>query len=96
MDLELQARKALEYDLRQALLKDELELHYQPLIDLEVQKVTAVEALLRWRHPSRGLVSPGEFIPLAEETGTDHLDWRVGAADGMPAGPCPGQDCASP
>jgi diguanylate cyclase (GGDEF)-like protein/PAS domain S-box-containing protein len=69
MDLELQARKALEYDLRQALLKDELELHYQPLIDLEAQKVTAVEALLRWRHPSRGLVSPGEFIPLAEETG---------------------------
>jgi diguanylate cyclase (GGDEF)-like protein/PAS domain S-box-containing protein len=69
MDAELQARKALEYDLRQALPKNELELHYQPLIDLELQKVTAVEALLRWRHPSRGLVSPGEFISLAEETG---------------------------
>ena len=69
MDLELQARKALEYDLRQALFKEELELHYQPLIDLKSQKVTAVEALLRWRHATRGLVSPGEFIPLAEETG---------------------------
>lgn len=69
MDLELQERKALEHDLRQALLKNELELHYQPLIDLESQSVTAVEALLRWRHPSRGLVAPGEFIPLAEETG---------------------------
>ncbi|TCL69481.1 EAL domain-containing protein [Rhizobium sp. BK251] len=69
MDLELQARKALEYDLRQAVLKDELEVHYQPLIDIETRAVAAVEALVRWRHPTRGLVSPGEFITLAEETG---------------------------
>jgi len=69
MDVELQARKALEYDLRQAVLKNELEVHYQPLIDLEARAVAAVEALVRWRHPTRGLVSPAEFIPLAEETG---------------------------
>jgi len=69
MDAELQERKALEYDLRQAVMKDELEIHYQPLIDLAQHGVAAVEALVRWRHPARGLVSPAEFIPLAEETG---------------------------
>ncbi|WP_018901016.1 EAL domain-containing protein [Rhizobium sp. 2MFCol3.1] len=69
MDAELQERRGLEYDLRQAVLKNELELHYQPLIDLENQTVAAVEALVRWRHPMRGLVSPADFIPLAEETG---------------------------
>lgn len=69
MDIELQARKALEHDLRQAVLKNELEVHYQPLIDLETRSITAVEALVRWRHPTRGLVSPADFIPLAEETG---------------------------
>jgi diguanylate cyclase (GGDEF)-like protein/PAS domain S-box-containing protein len=69
MDAELQERKALEYDLRQAVLKDELEVHYQPLIDLQKRQVAAVEALVRWRHPTRGLVSPVDFIPLAEETG---------------------------
>ncbi|WP_244480415.1 EAL domain-containing protein [Rhizobium sp. Root1220] len=69
MDAELQARKTLEYDLRQAVLKNELELHYQPLIELETNDVVAVEALVRWRHPTRGLVSPAEFIPLAEEIG---------------------------
>ncbi|WFS04556.1 bifunctional diguanylate cyclase/phosphodiesterase [Rhizobium tumorigenes] len=69
MDMELQARKALEHDLRQAVLKNELEVHYQPLIDLETRTITGVEALVRWRHPTRGLVSPADFIPLAEETG---------------------------
>jgi EAL domain-containing protein (putative c-di-GMP-specific phosphodiesterase class I) len=69
MDAELQERRGLEYDLRQAVLKNELELHYQPLIDLEQHTVAAVEALVRWRHPTRGLVSPADFIPMAEETG---------------------------
>ncbi|WP_337269648.1 bifunctional diguanylate cyclase/phosphodiesterase [Oryzifoliimicrobium ureilyticus] len=69
MDQELQERKALEHDLRQAVLKNQLELHYQPLIDVTTKKVVAVEALVRWRHPSRGLVPPSDFIPMAEETG---------------------------
>ncbi|WP_430246091.1 bifunctional diguanylate cyclase/phosphodiesterase [Neorhizobium sp. DAR64861/K0K2] len=68
MDLELQDRKALEHDLRQAILKNQLELHYQPLIDIGSKAVVAVEALIRWRHPTRGVVSPVDFIPLAEET----------------------------
>ena len=68
MDLELQERKSLEHDLRQAILKNQLELHYQPLIDISTSKVAAVEALIRWRHPTRGIVSPVDFIPLAEET----------------------------
>lgn len=69
MDLELQARKLLDYDLRQALVKDELEVFYQPLIGLEGKNITGIEALVRWRHPVRGLVSPDAFIPLAEENG---------------------------
>ena len=69
MDLNLQTRRKLEIDLRQAVAMDELELHYQPLVDLASGKVNAVEALVRWRHPERGLVSPDSFVPLAEETG---------------------------
>ena len=60
---------ALAADLRQALARDELVLHYQPLVDAASGKVHALEALLRWRHPLRGLVSPLDFIPLAEDTG---------------------------
>jgi diguanylate cyclase (GGDEF)-like protein/PAS domain S-box-containing protein len=62
------ARAALEKDLREALAKDEFLLYYQPQVDRSGHPVGA-EALLRWRHPERGLVSPAEFIPLAEETG---------------------------
>jgi diguanylate cyclase (GGDEF)-like protein/PAS domain S-box-containing protein len=69
MDAKLQARKALEHDLRQALAKGELEMHYQPLVTLDGQSLTGVEALMRWWHPERGLVPPAEFIPVAEETG---------------------------
>ncbi len=63
------ARRALEIDLRNALSRNEFELYYQPLVNLESGRITSCEALLRWRHPERGLVSPAEFIPLAEETG---------------------------
>lgn len=59
----------LESDLRQALEKGEFELHYQPKVDLGTGRINGCEALLRWRHPQRGMVSPGDFIPLAEETG---------------------------
>ncbi len=69
MNEHLHARRQLEHDLRHALQRDEFELHYQPLIDCQTGVVEGYEALLRWQHPVRGLVSPAEFIPLAEETG---------------------------
>jgi diguanylate cyclase (GGDEF)-like protein len=62
-------RATMEHDLRRALERSELRLHYQPLVDLSTGTVVAVEALLRWEHPTRGLVPPLSFIPLAEETG---------------------------
>ena len=69
MDARLQARLALEADLRQALANDQFLLFYQPMIDLRSNVVCGFEALLRWCHPTRGLVAPAEFIALAEETG---------------------------
>src|SRR6202008_1797300 len=69
MDAQMQARRMLELDLRQAVRSGELELFYQPFVDLHASAVTGFEALLRWRHPERGLVPPGDFIPLLEETG---------------------------
>jgi diguanylate cyclase (GGDEF)-like protein len=59
----------LANDLHNALVKDQLTLHYQPLIDLKNNSIVGVEALLRWYHPSRGLISAKEFIPIAEDTG---------------------------
>jgi diguanylate cyclase (GGDEF)-like protein len=69
MDARAQARRALEIDLRQALANKQFELHYQPQVDVDTGEVVALEALVRWRHPVRGLIAPSEFIPLAEETG---------------------------
>lgn len=69
MDASLQKRRALESDLRSALDRGEFELHYQPVVGARSGRVEGFEALLRWRHPERGLVSPSEFVPLAEETG---------------------------
>jgi diguanylate cyclase (GGDEF)-like protein/PAS domain S-box-containing protein len=69
MDLQLQARRALEVDLRRALSAGEFHLEYQPQINLALNKIVGMEALLRWTHPERGQISPSEFIPVAEETG---------------------------
>jgi EAL domain-containing protein (putative c-di-GMP-specific phosphodiesterase class I) len=68
MDALMQKRRALELDLRRALVNSEFELYYQPLVNLESGDVSGLEALLRWNHPERGVVSPLEFISLAEET----------------------------
>ncbi len=64
-----QSRRALEASLKEAVENEQLELHYQPIMAIDTGEVTGYEALVRWRHPERGLVPPMEFIPLAEETG---------------------------
>lgn len=69
MDLEAVERLNLERDLRGALDRNEFVLHYQPQLDLDALRVTGMEALVRWQHPTRGLIMPDTFIPLAEETG---------------------------
>jgi diguanylate cyclase (GGDEF)-like protein len=69
MDKEVQSRRALELDLREALSAGEFELHYQPLADLALDRIVSFEALLRWRHPVHGMISPASFIPIAEDTG---------------------------
>ncbi|MCJ9733340.1 diguanylate cyclase, partial [Bradyrhizobium sp. PRIMUS42] len=69
MDASAKARLSMEQDLRQALVNGGFEIHYQPLVDLRTNEVSGCEALLRWRHPERGMVSPAEFIPVAEDTG---------------------------
>ncbi|WGR91719.1 EAL domain-containing protein [Bradyrhizobium sp. ISRA435] len=69
MERQANLRRELEADLRTALGDGGFELHYQPLVDLRSDEVTGCEALLRWRHPVRGMISPAEFVPVAEETG---------------------------
>jgi len=69
MDEKLQDRRALQADLRQALVRSEFFLEFQPIIDLASSRIIAAEALLRWQHPTRGLLSPTGFITLAEEAG---------------------------
>ena len=66
---QLMQRMTIEGDLRHAVTRDQLELHYQPIIDLADERIMGFEALLRWRHPERGLIAPDQFIQIAEETG---------------------------
>ena len=67
MDLQMQTRRLMEQDLRKALPAGEFELHYQPVVNLASKQISGFEALIRWNHPTRGLISPASFIPLAEE-----------------------------
>ena len=69
MDARIQERRLLELDLRRAVANQEFELYYQPQVDAQTEAVTGCEALLRWRHPTRGMVSPNDFIGVAEEIG---------------------------
>jgi diguanylate cyclase (GGDEF)-like protein len=69
MDAEVKARRILEMDLRQAIADEALEVYYQPCVGLQDNKIDGCEALVRWRHAERGMISPAEFIPIAEETG---------------------------
>jgi EAL domain-containing protein (putative c-di-GMP-specific phosphodiesterase class I) len=70
MQVQMQERRMLELDLRAAIVRGELELHYQPLLDINSGRTAGYEALLRWNHPTRGMVAPDVFIPIAEEAGT--------------------------
>ena len=69
MDARAQSRRKIEIDLRAAIQNDVLRPYYQPLVDLATGRITGFEALVRWPHPERGMISPAEFIPVAEETG---------------------------
>ncbi len=76
------ARQEIESDLRRAVKQNEFELHYQPIVDSKTRRICSAEALVRWRHPTKGLIYPDLFIPLAEETGliTQIGDWVLRAA----------------
>ena len=82
MDERMQARRSMEIDLRRALALKQLELVYQPQFDLASNVIIGFEALVRWHHPTRGVVPPGEFIPLAEEIGVISAigEWVLRAA----------------
>ena len=69
MDAQVKARRRLELELRQAIAEEALEVYYQPSVSLTDNHIVGCEALVRWRHPERGMISPAEFIPIAEETG---------------------------
>jgi diguanylate cyclase (GGDEF)-like protein/PAS domain S-box-containing protein len=85
LDKEVRDRMALADDLRKALARNELELHYQPQVELATGRIVGMEALIRWRHPSRGLLHPKEFIPIAERTGVIVAlgDWVLDRACGQ-------------
>ncbi len=82
MDARAKARLTMERELRQAMTDGGFEIHYQPVVDLRRDEVSGCEALLRWRHPEHGMISPAEFIPIAEDTGliVELGDWVLKTA----------------
>jgi diguanylate cyclase (GGDEF)-like protein/PAS domain S-box-containing protein len=82
MSMAASARHELENELRRALQQDELELYYQPIVDTKTRLICGAEALMRWRHPTKGMIMPDQFIPLAEETGmiTQIGEWLLHTA----------------
>jgi diguanylate cyclase (GGDEF)-like protein len=82
MDLRMKARHALEVDLRQAMIEGGFEVYYQPIVDLQSNQVSGCEALLRWHHPQQGMISPADFIPVAEDTGLINQlgEWALATA----------------
>lgn len=75
----------MENELRRAIDENSLELHYQPIFDVDGGKLEGFEALVRWRHPERGMIMPDRFIPLAEESRADRAPGAVGAQRGLQA-----------
>ena len=69
MDRQAQKRRDMELDLRRAFANGEFELHYQPLVNIAADRISGFESLLRWRHPEKGMISPAEFVPVAEDIG---------------------------
>jgi EAL domain-containing protein (putative c-di-GMP-specific phosphodiesterase class I) len=82
MDARAKARLTMERELRQAMVDGGFEIHYQPVVDLRRDEISGCEALLRWRHPERGMISPAEFVPVAEDTGliVELGDWVLKTA----------------
>src|ERR1700678_4583105 len=87
MGIEARQRRAYQNDLPNARTNNEFELHYHPIVDIQTRQIASVEALIRWRHPERGLIAPAEFIQVAEETGLINPigDWalRKACSDAM-------------
>jgi EAL domain-containing protein (putative c-di-GMP-specific phosphodiesterase class I) len=82
MDAVARARREMALDLRTAISHGEFELHYQPIVDIRDHTISACEALIRWTHPEKGMISPADFIPVAEDTGliTQIGEWVLATA----------------
>jgi diguanylate cyclase (GGDEF)-like protein len=87
MEERVNARRTGEIELRKAIRNGELEVHYQPIVDFKTEAVVGCEALIRWRHPQRGMISPAQFIPVAEDTGliNEIGEWVLRSACAMAA-----------